>query len=406
MLKENKLLLNCLTTSQDETVLGIRREILQGGHLNWDYLLKEANYHRLISLLYYNLKGFFGFVPDEIKSELEKKYYAVTFSNQKLSLELRRLLDVFNNAGIDSIVLKGALLDEVVYPQKGLRPFGDLDVFIRKKDLLRVKNILSQEGYTIPPGILPEKFYREFHFELPFVNEKKGGIYVEIHWDLLPRWRPHSERIFETWNSRRVFNERTDFYSLGPEELIIYFCAHLDLHAYMNRYHFSSPDVNYYVFSRSSGNKLIWFSDLSQTINFFKEAVDWTNLIEKAQKWGVITALYTNLSVLEKLIPLDYEFTGKVKGWFLLKQGRSIKKNFLLMTQKTQPLKQKGIFARKLGFRQAFSLTDLVEYIFPDKEAFTAKYNHPRSLLCMLKYRLKCSCEGLKAIFIIIFRIG
>lgn len=418
MLIEKELLLYSAVTYKNKEVLLKQRRLLEGGTLNWGYILDEANYHRLNALLYYNLQseGLMRFLPEKISSSLEKKNYAIAFSNLKLSRELKRLLGIFSEKRIESIVLKGPVLDEGIYPQKGLRPFADMDILIHREDLTQVEEILSREGYVIPEGILPERFYRQFHFEIPFINEAKGKIYLEIHWDLLPRWRLHSPDVFEVWKRREFLGGEKALYSLCPEDMIIYLCGHLDLHAYMNRYHYASANIRDYIFKRLSGNRLIWFSDLWAAIGFFTERINWGRLVERTKRWGLNSAVYANLAVMEKLFSSGAPqlksnlavYRKELETVSLAPISNRVKKGLVSFSEKLCFLsKRRSVLEAKIGFRRPFSRTDLIEYMFPDKISLEAKYRHAagrKPLFYRFKYCLGCLCDGLRALLMLMRR--
>jgi len=408
MLKEQKLLLNSLARGRSEKLLREERKILETGNLDWNYILREADYHRLNPLIYYHWRKekLISLIPEGISARLEKKHYAVAFSNLKLSRELERLIAIFIKAGIEFIILKGPVLDEAIYPEKGLRPFGDLDIFIRRPDLDKMEDILLKEGYLLPAGILPKQFYRQFHFELPFVNQTKGGAYLEIHWDLLPRWRLHSPDIFEVWKRRQTFGENKVFYSLGIEDMIIYLCGHLDLHAYMNRYRYPSAKIEDYILTPSSGNRLIWFSDILETIRFFGERIDWVKLRKRAKHWGVETAVSVNLSILKQLFPFE-GILETIDFSLIPRQGR-VKKTVILLAEKNIFFsKKKRSWEKTLGFRGSLSWTDLIEYMFPGGNVLKARYRDKSGkmpLFYQITYRLKCLFEVLKGMYMAILK--
>lgn len=371
---ERELILNYAATRIGKELLLRNREIILKENLDWDYLVQETACHGVAPLIYYNLRkgNLLSRLPDKIRSKLEKRYHALAFSNLKLSRELNRLLPIFSKARIEVIVLKGPVLDEAIYPRKGLRPFFDLDILIRREDLPRAENILLGEGYVFPAGILPERFYRQFHFEMPFVNEAKGGIYLEIHWDLLPRWRAHSPEILDVWNRRELSKSQPETYSLSPEDMVIYLCCHMDTHAYMNRYFVSSPEAKDYIFNPSSGNRLIWFSDVNEMVRLFGKRIEWEHLSEKARRWGVETSVYTNLLLTGKLF--SRREIIKAVDYFSPPSPGIIKNKLVLLTEKFR-LSSRGrkFFGNKMGFRRPLAFTDLIEYLLPDKNAFATK---------------------------------
>ena len=57
------------------------------------------------------------------------------------------LLELFQQAGLPLILLKGISLLERVYPAAEQRPMQDIDVLVRRTDFERVAALLQAQGY-------------------------------------------------------------------------------------------------------------------------------------------------------------------------------------------------------------------------------------------------------------------
>lgn len=68
--------------------------------------------------------------------------------NEAIGHQLAELLAAFAQQKIDVLVLKGALLAAIAYPDPSLRPMNDIDLLFRAADLLRVGRVLESLGYT------------------------------------------------------------------------------------------------------------------------------------------------------------------------------------------------------------------------------------------------------------------
>ncbi len=55
--------------------------------------------------------------------------------------------------GINAVTYKGPVLASQAYGNIGLREFGDIDIFINKKDALKVKKIMIYKGYELYPPL-------------------------------------------------------------------------------------------------------------------------------------------------------------------------------------------------------------------------------------------------------------
>jgi hypothetical protein len=99
------------------------------------------------------LHAWFGRPPEIIADEatrgaLHDAYWSAHFRNRLLLEELRTLLNVAGEAGIDVIPLKGARLAPHGYPTPVLRPLSDLDLLVRPRDVGRMAALLRERGYA------------------------------------------------------------------------------------------------------------------------------------------------------------------------------------------------------------------------------------------------------------------
>ena len=71
-----------------------------------------------------------------------------TENNLLMLGELIILLNLFEENGINAIPYKGPLLAISAYKNLVLRQFDDIDIFINKDNIVKVKEILIFHGYT------------------------------------------------------------------------------------------------------------------------------------------------------------------------------------------------------------------------------------------------------------------
>jgi hypothetical protein len=80
-------------------------------------------------------------------------------ANRVRAAALAEILAAFQAAGIEALVLKGAALAHLVYPQPGLRPMRDVDVLVSRAQVRQAQGLLAELGFAAPlPGqTLPAK---------------------------------------------------------------------------------------------------------------------------------------------------------------------------------------------------------------------------------------------------------
>jgi len=134
---EHLLQIHCLPNVSNEYSLEKVKTLLKHD-LDWDEVLKSADWHGIEPLLYHNLKNIpeSEYIPKEIMSKLNKSFYQTTASNMAIYDELNLVLEEFQKRDIPAIVIKGAALAKTVYGNIGLRPMIDIDLLVKKDGLI------------------------------------------------------------------------------------------------------------------------------------------------------------------------------------------------------------------------------------------------------------------------------
>jgi len=269
---EDMLLINCARLKVDPEKI---RKILTPD-MNWNYILENANDNRIATLLYYNLqKSGNDLVPVEVMEQLQKIYKAILALNIIAFNELKQILKSFSEAQIKVILLKGVALAETVYPDIALRPFGDIDLLIHKKDLYKLNPKLLQIGYELSEPSDEEIEFRAIKLV------KKGEIILEIHWHLFAS--PYSKYIDidEFWKNTVTINiEGLDAFVLSPENLLIHLCLHASIHNYP---------------------QLICLVDISEVIQYYGEILNWELVLEKVLHYKICSPMYYSLAHTKEL---------------------------------------------------------------------------------------------------------
>lgn len=109
---------------------------IQRRRLDWDCYLRKARENGISAVIYSKLKKIkkdCPNIPSFIFKELKKDYFLNATKNTLIFEELGKVLETFRKAGLQVIVLKGAVLAEKMYGNLALRPMTDVDLLIKKK---------------------------------------------------------------------------------------------------------------------------------------------------------------------------------------------------------------------------------------------------------------------------------
>jgi hypothetical protein len=192
---EPELVLLCACT---RLVPEIERRIgeLLSLKINWDRVLRMARRHRILPLLYLNLKKLKTHaIPATIFAELRLQFLSNAARNLQLSDELMKLMSALEREKIPAIPFKGLALASEVYGDVSYRDAGDLDLLVHRQDIVRAVDLLETLGHRpIFPTSTPREAaylrtltptrrqaYLRAHSEHHLVRED-GLVNVDLHW--------------------------------------------------------------------------------------------------------------------------------------------------------------------------------------------------------------------------------
>ena len=292
---EIRLLLSCARTSLEPEGIEKVGELLRLP-LDWSEVLPLAEGHGILPLLYRNLKNTFrGLIPEAILEKLRQKYYTQAGRNLFLTNELFRILNLFEERGIPIIPFKGPALAASVYGDITLRPFGDLDLLVHRKDLPEAKRLLLSKDYywSFPlTGDLKEAFLQAG--DGCFLQRADGKVIVEIDAEITNREFPVSLDTNLFWKRirRNPLEDRT-VQAFSLEDLFLILCLHGSKHCW---------------------ERLIWVCDLAEMIRMGK-GPDWGRILEEARKLGCERMLFFGFSLAARLLhsPIPPELPPRIQ---------------------------------------------------------------------------------------------
>ncbi len=247
----------------------------RNGWLGFCALLHRSG---LAPLAYRRLQYFRTIVPVDVLEWLRVQHYQCIGRNLFLLEELRVILEEFDRAGIEAMVVKGHALAR--HTQGLTRVFGDLDILVAPNDILQADRVLAGLGYRRVDGQ-----HHPFHYR--YVRERgKTRTPVEVHWDLSRKNSLVRPDIAAIW-SRSVLVSIFGLKSRVPDltDHLLLLMLQLPSHHWALRL----------------------FADLGQVIWERSSDIDWARLQESAVAWGMRalagSALYIVASELKITLP-------------------------------------------------------------------------------------------------------
>jgi hypothetical protein len=277
--REVELLLRCARTRKS---WGCNIDALLQADTDWEYVLRMALRHRMVPLMYWHLsEDSLDTVPEHILGWLQDRFHANRLRNLLLAGELLKLLGELEAYGISAIPYKGPVLAASAYGDLALREFGDLDVLIHKKDVLRAREILTSLGYEPRHRMTStqEAASLQYDRQYPFVRD--DGSIVELHWTPAPRAVSYFLSPEQFWgNTRRVRLGGGTVSTFGPEDTILVLCVHGSSHLW---------------------ERLSWICDVAELVQASAD-LNWELLVERAEAYKVKRMLHLGLFLTSNLL--------------------------------------------------------------------------------------------------------
>ena len=258
---ENQLLLCCARTEASPE-LAARIRTLVASEIDWNYLLRLAQRHSITPLLYRQLERHAsGLVPLDYAAKLKLQYQQNHARNIILTDELCRLINLFREAGIETIPYKGPVLALFAYDNLALRRFVDLDIIVQKSDVPRARDTLLKDGYTLTKSLTDAQqdlLLRTQH-NLQFARDDRR-LLLELHWEVAPHLFASSVQENELWQHLITIDVRgAELKTLSADDLLFSLCVHGSRHLW---------------------ERLGWICDIAELIT--RHEINWPALLQRA----------------------------------------------------------------------------------------------------------------------------
>ncbi|HBE20929.1 MAG TPA: hypothetical protein DEG17_06770 [Cyanobacteria bacterium UBA11149] len=236
---EITLLLCCSRTYVEPAIAKQIKTLLQQ-EINWKYLLQTASQHGVKPLLYQNLSTTAKeLVPPGILNQLRQDFRINAVGNLNRSKELLKILDLFAANNIPVFTFKGPAIASLAYGELSLRQFGDLDILVRERDILRARDLFLSQGDEMKVELIElTEAQKEIFVKSPQIHEfvrecaypfilQQSKIIVELHWRMMPSYFSFpidSENLWERLIPVPLLG--TNILTPSPEDSLLLLCGH------------------------------------------------------------------------------------------------------------------------------------------------------------------------------------
>lgn len=231
----------------------------------------------LLPLLYDGLTGNGATVDSRLHSHLRAALLWERRRAPKVHEVLAQAATVFEKAGIDSILLKGAALAGTIYPKPWLRHCHDLDFLLRPTDLIDAGQALHEAGFSNRPAAGRRAGIRMLH---------SSGLPVELHTGPFanPFYAPPIDAMWTRAGRHDLGG--TPVGMLAPPDMLLHLCGH--------------------AFCRPNRDLMTWACDAAFLIRRYSgqglavSSLDWPIFLESSQSSGLGLPLFVLLSYLAR----------------------------------------------------------------------------------------------------------
>ena len=162
-----------------ETLTDKEKEMFEAAtEAEWKEVLAMGEMQKVTAVMFEALKNHPDIlVPDFVRGYLKQKAYQVSMRYYQMISCVRQIVSLLNEQNIDYYLLKGVGLS-TMYPKEEIRSFGDVDIYIPKKqDLDKAQKIFTDRECQV------EHTFSDCH--TVYIYKGQGTVCeVEVHWKL------------------------------------------------------------------------------------------------------------------------------------------------------------------------------------------------------------------------------
>ena len=277
--------------------LSLKPELAALAKLNleqWQSLLSQAHFQSLTPLLFQRLVRDQESldIPKEIIQHTADEYYDSLGRNLILYNQLNQLLSELERQNIQAILLKGIYLAKFIYGDIALRSMSDVDILVRREDLIHAMAVLKNLGYTTigyatTNDPITEEVLHYYHHAPE--QQKANLIRLDLHWQLTDCDCGLKVDVSALWeHAQTVQLSEVAAMGLSLEDLLLHICIHA---AYAHTFFQQVRSV----------------VDLAEILGLKSSQINWQFLLKEAHDWrierGVFAMLYISQQYLAAPVP-------------------------------------------------------------------------------------------------------
>ncbi len=251
----------------------------------WADVPVRAEAHGIAPLLHAHLRAAGVQIPPTVERQLRGLCLRHRWANRVRASVLRKILAAYDAAGIELLILKGAALAHLLYPQPGWRPMRDVDILVRTPDAVRAQRLLATElGFHAPPPDNAD-LRSGHHLDTASLHIEDLCVSVEVHYRFFDKDCAGPNGMGDLTSTPLPFllgEDGPTAYTLGYEDMLWHLCQHM------------IQDASVFTATR-----FIWIADIVSFAERFVNEIDWDGI---RRRYPLILNI---LSLLQFVTPLS-----------------------------------------------------------------------------------------------------
>lgn len=176
-----------------------------------------AKSHDLSHILHPYFKNCgFNINNEDLSKKIKSSYNMAVFRDVKREYVKSEVFNIFNNADIKFVPLKGAVISQL-YPQSWMRTSCDIDILVDETEIEKALDVLSANGFETNR----ERNYHD-------VSLYKDGTHIELHYNICENLPRIDSVLLKVWEYCRQADNYE--YRESPEFLVFHHIAHMCYH--------------------------------------------------------------------------------------------------------------------------------------------------------------------------------
>jgi len=271
---------------------GKQEPLIPPANVDWEKVANLVEEHRLAGHFYIFGKKRPGLFPDDLQARFKNVRYGFLIYGDNARLQVSSVLAALTSAGIPVIVMKGWALIPTFYKGDHSQRFcEDIDILIEPDQVDTAELILQKLGYygidEVTPGY--SRCFANARAYMLISDNHTGfrRFAIGLHWGLthypfFDRERIKIGDIFA--RAKPLWVADVQVLEMSLEDQLVYTCAHLSLH-----HRNEETLLNYY--------------EIAAILEKGESAMDWEEVITRANEWGYLVQLQYSLKCTHDFWP-------------------------------------------------------------------------------------------------------